>query len=30
MAPISDTEFIVKGDYNFEFSQGEIREISVI
>lgn len=30
MEPILDTEFIIKGDYNFEFSKGKIREISVI
>lgn len=30
MEPILDTEFILKGDYNFEFSKGEIREINVI
>lgn len=30
MEPILDAEFVIKGDYNFEFSKGEIREISVI
>ncbi|NQX84531.1 MAG: VOC family protein [Flavobacteriaceae bacterium] len=30
MELVKDTEFVIKGDYNFEFCNGEIKEISVI